>query len=398
MYQNVMWPAGSTPERPTAHASSIIPGPLVDGVQTLFSTFHWGPGEAMPGTGHGLVKITYTVKDVLAWFASGQHYPPGGPDDFDPYEPNSNPLFTYSGPHLVAQHPGRAHGNIAPFRDQETGRFHLWMTTFNPKASLAVPRDPAALAAARDRRIFYTFSDDPEPWTSIGKWAAPVEWSDREGLWARAPPVVFDDGGKPAWLLAHGDEATWLPEHGNDWSVRFAVSHDKGWSWAFSKLHGVDTIADGPFPGRGGILQPSVVQLADGSLHCLCRSLRGCIVELRSQPGGRLGLDWTVPRDTPLPNNNSGIAHVRLRHGTPVRDHLVLAYNPTRHARYPVSIAESRDGGLTWRLCFDLRAEQGELSYPWITQTPDGLVHCCYSLHRQTIAHDVFHASFLDEA
>ena len=387
LYQNVMWPMGSTPDRPTAHASSIILGPLKDGVQTLYSTFHWGPGEAMTGTGHGLIRITYHVKEVVEWFAARRRYP-DDPEEFDPYMSNENPLFTYSGPHLIAQDPGRCHGNSSPFWDRETGRFHLWYTTFVPKDVRTRPDEGGS-----DRRIYYKHSDDPVPWADLGKWSEPVEWSDTVGLWARAPPVVINDGGRTAWIIAHNDETTWLPEHNNNWSVRFAISRDKGKTWAFSKRYGIASVDDPAARGRhrGGIIQPSVVQLSDGSLYCACRSLRGYIVEMRSLPSERLGLDWTPPRDTVLPNNNSGICITRLS-GTGVKNHLLLIYNPSQRARYPVSIAGSRDGGRTWRCLFDLREEQGELSYPWMVQTKDGLVHCCYSLHRQSIAHDVFPA------
>jgi hypothetical protein len=395
-----MWTAGSTPGRESAHANCIIPGPLAEGVQTLYATFHWGPGEAMAGTGHGLVKITYDVAAALEWFARPHQFPEDL-EDFDPYDPPANPVFTYEGPYLIAQDPGRAHGNCSPLWDPATGRFHLWYTTFVPKTLRPTQED---LETPRDRRVYYKYSDDPTPWTDLAKWSAPVEWSDREGLWARAPVLPFtDENGQAAWLLPHSDEATWLPEYENDWSVRFAVSRDRGASWELSGHYGIGIIPNPPFKSgkpRGGIIQPTAVQMADGSLYCLCRSHRGRIVELRSQPGGRLGLDWTTPRDTALPNNNSGIAMTRLTHGpgfAPVPgtdggrgDPLVLIYNPNQASRFPVSIAGSRDGGATWRCLFDLRTEQGELSYPWILQTPDGLVHCTYSLHRLTIAHDVF--------
>ena len=81
---------------------------------------------------------------------------------------------------------------------------------------------------------------------------------------------------------------------------------------------------------------------------------------------------------------------IRLGPGARSADHLLLAYNPTTWGRYPMSVAESLDGGRTWRCRFDLRYEAGELSYPCLLQTPDGLVHCSYTLHRLTIAHDAF--------
>ena len=69
------------------------------------------------------------------------------------------------------------------------------------------------------------------------------------------------------------------------------------------------------------------------------------------------GDTWSVPEPTPLPNNNSGIAAVRLASGR-----VALAYNhssaPSAYGkkgawpglRCPVSIALSEDGGRTFPL------------------------------------------------
>ncbi|MHA1371927.1 MAG: exo-alpha-sialidase [Promethearchaeota archaeon] len=382
LYQNVMWPMGSTPERPSAHASSIILGPLKDGVQTLYSTFHWGPGEGMLGTGHGLIKITYNPKEVFEWFSEHERYPDNN-EEFDPFLSNKNPLFKYEGPFLIAQMENRVHGNCSPFWDAGTGRFHLFYTVFYPK-TVKRHEDRVKQQLEIDRRIYYKYSDDPEPWTDLNKWSDPIEWSDRVGLWARGPLVVLKDGN---WLMPHNDEVTWMDDFQNFWSCRFAISKDKGKSWVFSRNYGIENL---PQQDKGGIIQPTVAQLSDGSLFCMARSARGWLATMRSKPGGVLGLDWTKPEDSEVPNNDSGICLIRLQDSKEVKDHLLLIYNPTKSARYPVSIAESLDGGKSWRCLFDLRNEMGELSYPWMVQAPDGLVHCCYTLHRMTIAHDVF--------
>jgi len=382
LYQNVMWSADSTPERSSAHASSIIVGPFKDGKQTLFSTFFWGPSEGNLRTGNGLIKITYNPKDVLRWFKEHQHYPEN-PDDFDPFNHNTNPLFQYEGPFLIADSPDRAHGNSSLYWDNETGRFHLWVTTWYPKKKLNT-LDHESRQKEIDRRVFYKYSDDPEPWTDLNKWSNPVEWSDCIGLWVRGPLRILSDG---TWLLPHNDEATWMNEYDNAWTCRFSISKDKGKNWTFSKRYGIKTL---PGNTRGGMIQPCAIQLSDGSLYCIARSHRGYIVNMRSQPGGKLGLDWTTPKDSDVPNNNSGLCQIRVRVDANSPDHLLMIYNPKKWGRWPLSIAESLDGGQTWSCLFDLRDEQGELSYPWMVQTSDGLIHCSYTLHRLVIAHDVF--------
>jgi predicted neuraminidase len=65
-----------------------------------------------------------------------------------------------------------------------------------------------------------------------------------------------------------------------------------------------------------------------------------------------------------MPNNNSGIDLTQLENGV-----LLLVYNPNTEnfgIRYPISIAASHDGGVTWEKICDLEAEPGEFSYPAI--------------------------------
>jgi len=74
-------------------------------------------------------------------------------------------------------------------------------------------------------------------------------------------------------------------------------------------------------PGSGAYLdQPAIVQLTNGDLMAYMRSWEGVIYETHSHD---LGLSWSRPASTSLPNNNSGIDMVRLTSGR-----LVLAYKP----------------------------------------------------------------------
>ncbi|MHA1370555.1 MAG: exo-alpha-sialidase, partial [Promethearchaeota archaeon] len=211
----------------------------------------------------------------------------------------------------------------------------------------------------------------------------PVVWSDRPGLWVRNALVVLDDG---TWILPLNDEETYIPEYDAKWSSRFAYSHDGGKTWEFGdKLY---TIHKVPGNDIGGIIQPSIVQLDDGSLLCLNRSRTGWIVEMRSYDNGNT---WTQPRNTKVPNPQCNVCVIRRRPTEKSKGDLLLVYNPTHWGRYPLSIAQSVDNGVNWTCLFDLRDEMGELSYPCMVETPDGLVHVTYTLHRLTIAHDVFY-------
>jgi len=356
LLQECIYPIGSIPDRPSAHASQFIAGTCQDGTQVLHLVWYGGPGEGNIATRVMYCRISYSVDEVLQCpvIEAG-----------DPFEPKSNDLFTYSEPRVIASVPERACGNAVPFIDHH-GRFHLWFAAFYTQGSI-VPEgeDP------EQRDIFYQFSDDDGE-----TWSEPVIWSDRPGLWVRNAMVELDDG---TWLFPINDESTYLPEFDCDWSTRFALSHDEGKTWELSELYSVPRL---PGERRGGIIQPTVVQLGDGSLYCLNRSCNGWVVEMRSFDRG---LTWTTPQDTTLPNPECNVCMIRRKKGD-----LLLAYNPSQRNRCPISIARSVDDGKTWQRIFDLRDELGELSYPCLVETPDGLVHCTYSLHRLTIAHDVF--------
>nr|MDO8115075.1 sialidase family protein [Candidatus Sigynarchaeota archaeon] len=362
LVQNYFYPIGTLPGRSSAHASQAIAGVLQGGVQTLHVVWFGGSGEGKIDTRVMYSRITYKPAELLSC-------PLVKPND-DPFEPLNNDFFTYSVPRVIGSVPNRACGNAVPFIDVH-GRFHLWFAAFYTEGSDV----PDGEDNGR-REIFYQYSDD------TGKtWSKPIIWSDRPGLWVRNALVVLDDG---TWLFPINDEETFLPEYDCDWSTRFAFSHDEGKTWAFSKLYSVPKL---PGAQRGGIIQPTVVQLADGSLYCLNRSHTGWVVEMRSFDRGKT---WTTPANTTLPHPESNICMIRRKPRGTSKGDLLLAYNPSPHHRYPISIAQSVDDGKTWNKCFDLRDEQGELSYPCLVETPDGLLHCTYSLHRMTIAHDVF--------
>lgn len=363
LYQGHLYPIHSIPGRPGAHASQVIAGPIENGEQVLYCTWFCGTGEGHLDSAVMLSEIRYDPRAVLARPATREH---------DPFEPLTDAPFTYSEPRVIADLPNRACGNAVPFIDAK-GRFHLWFAAFYTKGSeVPAGEDPGR------RDIFYQLSDDG------GKtWTTPVTWSDRPGLWVRNAMVVLDDG---TWLFPINDEETYIPGHDVDWSSRFAWSRDEGTTWGFGQeLYTVDKL---PGAERGGIIQPTVVQLDDGSLYCMNRSHTGWIVEMRSRDRGRT---WTTPVNTAVPNPQCNVCLVKRKppHARST-DELLLIYNPAHHGRDPISIGRSLDGGVTWRCLFDLRHESGELSYPCMIETPDGIVHCTYTLHRMTIAHDAF--------
>ncbi len=148
-------------------------------------------------------------------------------------------------------------------------------------------------------------------------------------------------------------------------------------------------------PASSGRVHPSLVELEDGHLVAFMRSREADWI-YRSESFD-YGDTWSEPVPTPLPNNNSGIAAVKLSSGR-----IAVAYNhnsaPATYGktgawpalRNPVSIALSEDGGLTFPLIRHVERGEGyvgdenkfsnrQYEYPCIMQADDGTVHVAYA-------------------
>ena len=130
-------------------------------------------------------------------------------------------------------------------------------------------------------------------------------------------------------------------------------------------------------------IQPSLIQMADGSIKALCRTKNGRIATTTSRDGGET---WSEVTLTDLPNNNSGVDAVTMRDGRHI-----LVYNPATvepgqemGPRTPLSIAISDDGEHWNDILVDDRP--GELSYPAIIQGRNGHIFITYTFQRNRIS------------
>lgn len=133
------------------------------------------------------------------------------------------------------------------------------------------------------------------------------------------------------------------------------------------------------FYGRG-VIQPSLWQSADGSVHMLLRSSEGFVHRADSTDEGE---SWSAAYPLTLPNNNSGLDLVALADGR-----LLLVCNPVAAnwgMRSPLSLFMSEDDGHTWHKLIDLETEKGEFSYPAII-AQDHDVYISYTYDRKNIA------------
>ncbi|WSQ13590.1 exo-alpha-sialidase [Streptomyces sp. NBC_01231] len=246
------------------------------------------------------------------------------------------------------------------------------------------------------------------------------------GVFVRQPPVVLPTGR----LLLPVFRCRTAP--GEKWSgdldtSAVMISDDEGGTWHERAV-----------PGSTGLVHMNVHRLPDGSLLALYRSRRADAVHRSVSLDD--GDTWSEPEPLDLPNNNSSIQYAPLADGR-----LALVYNHSSAAdatarrvslydelddtggladpkapggsaptaarqapstafwgapRAPLSLALSSDGGLSWPLRADLVTGDGhcltnnsrdglnrELSYPSVTQAPDGALHIAYTHHRKVIRH-----------
>ncbi|MBM4029509.1 MAG: hypothetical protein FJ280_29545 [Planctomycetes bacterium] len=228
-------------------------------------------------------------------------------------------------------------------------------------------------------RLYFCRSDDGESW-SVPEKAVGAGASELAGMRVRNRPVVAGD----RLILAASLEA------GHFHTLAIYTSDDRGMTWR----HRQDiSAADGTY-----LREPAPLTLQDGEVLIYVRSagpgerhsrdayppaVQGAIWESRSAD---LGVTWSAPRPTMLPNNDSGFDLIRLHDSR-----LALVYNHTRtpgcEHRHPLALALSANEAQTWSQPIILDPGPGEVSYPIATQDRDGYLHVLYSWQRQRIRH-----------
>lgn len=170
-------------------------------------------------------------------------------------------------------------------------------------------------------------------------------------------------------------------KQGNDvlWDAYVDISHDDGLTYQMSEWvpcthHGLEC--------EDGVIQPTLWESGDGSVHMLMRSTWGWMARSDSNDGGKT---WCRLYNMGLPNNNSGFDVAQLPDGT-----LGMIYNPVGvnwGNRYPIVVDLSYDDGLTWPDTLTLESEPGEYSYPAIVSVGNDAFAMTYTWKRERIAY-----------
>ena len=213
-------------------------------------------------------------------------------------------------------------------------------------------------------------------------------WSKREPL-----PEGFLGPSKNKPLLL-GDRLICPSSTEKDgWRIHFEILDLKTGQWhktgpikGAKALTTMDKGKRGARPQEIMCIQPTLLQMADGSIKALCRTKNGRIATTTSHDGGET---WSEVTLTNLPNNNSGIDAVTLKDGRHI-----LVYNPVTvkpgketGPRTPLAMAVSDDGE-HWHIVTESKEStdpQGELSYPAIIQGSNGHLYLAFTWLRQRI-------------
>lgn len=218
-------------------------------------------------------------------------------------------------------------------------------------------------------------------------------WSERRSL---PKDFIGPVKNKP---LMYGDRLI-APSSLEDggWRLHFELSDDLGKTWrSTGDIAAEDAVQtmDGSM-GPIQAIQPSVIEMPNGSLRAYCRSRSGLMAVSDSRDGGE---NWSKVTLCDLPSNNSGADAVRLKDGR-----YLMVYNKVRTAamtkkgaRTPLNLAIS-DDGVHWFDALVLEDSPiSQYSYPCIICGSNGMVHIAYTWRRLKIKYTMIDPATLDK-
>jgi predicted neuraminidase len=240
----------------------------------------------------------------------------------------------------------------------------------------------AAGEGQTNAEVLYLTSDDAGQ-----TWTTPQPLFTQPGSFVRQPPVLL---GQKDWLLPmYYTPSRNITDGAESHYSAIKLTNDGGKHWKECKV-----------PQSNGLVQPSVVRLANGHFLSFFRSRYADFIY---QSTSENGCEWTVPTPTHLPNNNSSIQAVMLQDGS-----LAITFNNNSSGltrdktgvspRKPLSIALSTDGGKSWPWVRDIDTGSSpreqkkfqdwtheEYSYPSLLQDANGQINVGYTYNREAI-------------
>ncbi len=164
-------------------------------------------------------------------------------------------------------------------------------------------------------------------------------------------------------------------------------SRDNGKTWENGAYVTVEGRAENAISfANHGAVEPSYIQLADGSLYMLLRTGTNNIYETRSYDGG---LTWDEPKPSPFSSHNTPSALLDIGNGE-----VMVVYNNHPVIRTALSVRISSDGCRTWSEPKVIAPAgfcgEEEAAYPVAELLPDGSIAVVWGEYRKKSATDKY--------
>ncbi|MHA1338696.1 MAG: exo-alpha-sialidase [Promethearchaeota archaeon] len=325
----------SIPGAPSAHCSSLIY--LPNG--SVFAVWFAGTGEKHPDVAiYGSYCTPQNVKEGGSW------------------------ELNWTTPQIVADTPNKSEGNPILYLTPN-GRLYLFYQTIRPESPLFGNWGPIILPGWSLAKIKMKYSDD------FGKtWSEPVYFRNDYWWVIRCPPIVTTSG------------AVIIPVHREAFQYQafFLINPN-------SNLNG-KWKASARLRTPNGCLEPTIVQLNNGKILCLLRTLDKRIYYSFSDDDG---YSWRKAKALRFPNPNSQIIIRKLKSGN-----VLMACNPQTSGRNTLSLILGDDTGEFWSEPHYLfHSNSRSFSYPNMIQLPDDSIILTYTNNRENIGWVRFNAS-----
>ncbi len=211
--------------------------------------------------------------------------------------------------------------------------------------------------------LFYSRSDDD------GRtWMPPALFLSRPGFMGKTKPVELSDGTVLFPLYHEGEYCPYV--------LRITdLSFPMGSSLV------AETMA------RKKAIQPALYRIDDERILMMCRTNQGSVWRSVSFNSG---YSWSILRPTNLANPDSAVDMFATESGQ-----IGIVYNPSSNERNVLALGVSGDGGQSWERRADLLSGEGEYSYPFAINLPDGGVAVTLTDSRYAIRMVTFNPSFI---
>jgi sialidase-1 len=210
-------------------------------------------------------------------------------------------------------------------------------------------------------------------------------WVEQKPIWERSKGIRLQGGCASLVRLRSGRIV--CPVFGNDiLAADYGLATEQLKAWCYYSDDDAKTWREGKvkisLPKRGA-MEPSVAELANGTMVMTLRTQLGFVYVSRSEDHGQT---WSEPWSSGLEAPEAPLAMAAF----PDRKTLLLVYcsgkfMPSHHhsgERTPLTAATSKDAGKTWRIVDDVAGGPHEFGATSICFTSAGKVIIAYDWHR----------------